>query len=123
MRISDWSSDVCSSDLDRDQRVVGEGQADLLQIEQFLILLDQRVLGLAQYLDQRIDVEILERRDHRQAADKFGDQAELEEILWLDLLDHLARAAFVGAGDMRAQADRLALQAVDRKSTRLKSSH
>src|SRR3546814_19672438 len=98
MRISDWSSDVCSSDLDRDQRVVGEGQADLLQIEQFLILLDQRVLGLAQYLDQRIDVELLERRDHRQAADKVGDQAELEEILWLGLLEPLARAAFVGAG-------------------------
>src|SRR3546814_4273609 len=44
---------------DRDQRVVGEGQADLLQVEQFLVLLDQRILGLAENLDQRVDVEVL----------------------------------------------------------------
>src|SRR3546814_10986044 len=31
MRISDWSSDVCSSDLDQRQRRGGEGQAAVLQ--------------------------------------------------------------------------------------------
>ena len=38
---------------DRDQRIVGEGQLDILQLEQLLILLDQRVLRLGQDLHQR----------------------------------------------------------------------
>src|SRR3546814_6727594 len=75
----------------------------LFRSEQFLILLDQRVLGLAQYLDQRLDIEILERSDDGQAADEFGDQPELEEILGLDLLEHLALPPLAGAGDMRAE--------------------
>ena len=68
--------------------------------------------GSLRILTSAVDVEVLERRDHRQAADEFGDQAELEQILGLGLAQHLADAALVGRGDMRAEADRLALQAV-----------
>ena len=88
------------------------GELHVLHVEQLLILLDEGVLRLLQDLDQRLGVEILERRDHRQAADEFGDQAELQQILGLALAEHLAGAALVGRGDMGAEADRLALQAV-----------
>ena len=75
------------------QRLVGEAQLDVLHVEQLLILLHQRVLRLDQDLDQGFLVEVLERGDHRQAADELGDQAELEQILGLGLLQHLAGAA------------------------------
>ena len=77
------------------QRLVLEGQLDVLHLEQALILLDQRVLRLGEDLDQRRLVEVLERRDHRQAADELGDQAELQQVLRLDLAEHLAGAAVV----------------------------
>src|SRR3546814_11117393 len=79
MRISDWSSDVCSSDLDRDQGIVSEGQFHILHVEQFSILFDKGVLRLGEDLDQRLIVEILQRCDNRKAADEFGDQTRSEE--------------------------------------------
>src|SRR3546814_2973783 len=60
MRISDWSSDVCSSDLG----------------------------------------------DHRQAADELGDQAELDQVLGLDLGQHLADLDLaLGALELGAEAN------------------
>src|SRR5690606_28438534 len=61
---------------DGDERVLVEGQVDILHLEQALVLLDQRVLGLGQNLDQSGFVEILERGQHGQTADEFRDQAE-----------------------------------------------
>ncbi len=52
-----------------------------LQLEQLAILLHQRVPGLAEDLHQRLDVEILERRVDRQAADELWDETEFEQIL------------------------------------------
>src|SRR3546814_7666842 len=56
MRISDWSSDVCSADL----------------------LLDQGIFGLGQDLDQRRFVEFVEGGHDRQTADQLGDQRSEE---------------------------------------------
>ena len=80
---------------DRPHRLLGDGELDALQLEQALILLDERVLRLGQDLDQRRLVEILERRDDRQTADEFRDQAELQQILGLELAQDLAGAAVV----------------------------
>ncbi len=77
------------------ERVLGEGQLDVLHLEQPLILLDQRVLRLGQDLHQRVLVEILQRRDDRQTADEFRDQAELQQILRLDVAEDFAGAAVV----------------------------
>ena len=96
---------------DRVQRLVREGQLDVLHLEQPLVLLDQRVLRLGEDLHQRGFVEILQRRDHRQTADEFGDQAELQQILRLDLAEDLARAAVVRRLHLGAEADRRALAA------------
>ena len=57
---------------------------DVLHLEQALVLLDQRVLRLGQDLHQRRLVEVFERRDHRQTADEFRDQAELQQVFRLD---------------------------------------
>jgi hypothetical protein len=67
------------------QRFLVEGQLDLFHLEQTLILLDQGVLRLGQDLDQGRLVEILERREHRQTADEFRNQAELHQIFRLDI--------------------------------------
>jgi hypothetical protein len=56
--------------------------------EELLVLLDQRVLGLDEDLDQRRLVEFLQRGDHRKAADQLGNEAELDQVLRL----HLAEA-------------------------------
>ncbi len=69
--------------------------SNVLHLEQALVLLDQRVLRLGQDLHQRRLVEVLERRHDRQAADELRDQAELQQILGLDLAQDLAGAALV----------------------------
>jgi hypothetical protein len=63
---------------------------DVFHLEQPLILLDQRVLRLGQDLDQRFLVEVFQRRDHRQTADEFRNQAELQQIFRLDLAQEFA---------------------------------
>ena len=77
----------------RRQRVLVEGELDVLHLEQPLILLDQRVLRLGQDLDQRRLVEVFQRRQNRQAADEFRDQAEFQQIFGLDLAEDVAGAA------------------------------
>src|SRR5207253_2698587 len=46
------------------------------------------------------------------AADELGDEAEFEQVFGLAMLESLASLALVGSGDVGAEADRLALQAV-----------
>ena len=78
---------------DRREGVVGEFQADIVELELPLILLDQCVLRLGQDRDQRRLVELVQRADDRQAADEFGDQAVMDQILGLELVDRLRCAA------------------------------
>ena len=75
-------------------------------------MLDQRVFRLGEDFDQRLFVEILEGGDDRQAADEFGDQAEFQQILRLDLAQHGAGAAVIGAFHIGAEADARALAAL-----------
>ena len=51
-------------------------------------------------------VEILERRHDRKPADEFRDQAELEQVLWLDVAEDLALLAVLGRHHLGAEADR-----------------
>src|SRR5216684_1536224 len=91
---------------DRAKGLVGERQLDVLHLEQALILLHQRVLRIGQNLLQRSFVEILQRGDHRQAADELGDQAVLQEILGLDVTEDFAGAAILRRQHLRGKADR-----------------
>jgi len=57
-------------------------------------LLDDGVLRPGEDFDERELVEIFEHADDGQAADEFGDQAELDQIFRLDLGQQLLGALF-----------------------------
>src|SRR5262249_3835438 len=92
---------------DRLDGVVGETQLDVLELQHRLVLLDERVLGLAQDLDESRLIQLRERRAHRQPADELRDHAELDEVLGVDLLQERARALLLLGGDLRSEAHRL----------------
>src|SRR3546814_7444226 len=99
MRISDWSSDVCSSDLDRGG--IG-GRFEPQPIAAFLPAPACQRAGARLPVGRRI-----ETRDHAEAE---------RRILW-QILDHAGDAIIllkIAAGER---------QRLDRKSTRLNSSH
>ena len=78
-------------------------QLDVLHLEELAVLLGQRIAGLGQDADHGLAVQLLQTGHHRQAADQFGDQAVLHEILRLDqreeLLALFAHRVFLGAGE------------------------
>src|SRR5262245_13633546 len=49
---------------DRAERPIREAQPDILELEQLLVLLDERILGLGQDVDERVLAELGERCDH-----------------------------------------------------------
>src|SRR5436309_14939555 len=59
---------------DGGHRVVGELEADLLEVEVLLVLLDDRVLRLLEDPDPRGVIEVVTCRDDRQPADELGDE-------------------------------------------------
>ena len=92
---------------DRLERVLGEDQLDPVELEEALELADQGVLGFGQDADQVGLVELMERRDDRQAADELGDQAVLDQILRQHLLEELAGILVSVVADHGAEADAL----------------
>src|SRR5688572_10054039 len=97
---------------DRFQRGFAHLQLDALHAEHLLELLEQRVLGLGQDLDQRDLVELLQRRDHRQPAHELGNEAVLDQVLGLHLAQHLGDVlAVVARAHLGAEADAALLRA------------
>src|SRR5262245_36621616 len=88
------------------ERLFRQGQIDRLHLEQPLVLLHQRVLGLGENELERGLVEVLERGDHRQPADEFRDQPILQEVLGLDLAENLAGLAILRRHHLGAEPDR-----------------
>ena len=78
---------------DRAQRGLADLELDAFHAEHLLVLLDERVLGLDQDLDQRRLVELVERRRDRQAADELGNQAELDQVLGLRVAQEQRRCS------------------------------
>src|SRR3546814_9005653 len=98
MRISDWSSDVCSSDLHAVAAMLGKRARD-----------DRVAVGPV--ADQRDDARLVEGLLHRLALDRAR-------------FVRLARQAPVGGEiDENGLSGRAGLGERDRKSTRLNSSH
>ena len=83
------------------QRVVAKLQSNIFELEQLLVLPDDRVLRLGQNLHQRVLVQILQHGDHRQAADELGNEAELDQVHRLDLLEQVDVAAAAAAAARR----------------------
>ncbi|MEY3081865.1 MAG: ATP-dependent Clp protease ATP-binding subunit ClpX, partial [Pseudomonadota bacterium] len=74
---------------DRPQAVVAQLELHALHLEQAGVLLGQGVARLGQDGDQGVLVQLLQGRDHRQAADEFRDQAELDQVLGLDVVEQV----------------------------------
>ena len=88
------------------ERVVGELELDVLELEELLVLLDQGVRGLDEDPDQRVLVEVGHRADDRQAADELGDEAELEQVLGQHLAEQLAEVLVLGPCGCRRRSRR-----------------
>src|SRR3546814_7994254 len=107
MRISDWSSDVCSSDL-----VLGMGQ----------------VAGDGAGLVVRDVLELVRRGDVAQGPDVVGRRAselvDADPAVVVELDPGVLQPETVGFGNSSGRdQEHLALHPGDRKSTRLNSSH
>ncbi len=74
----------------------------------------QRVLGLGEDRDQRGFVQLVQRRDDRQAADELRNEAELDQIFRLHVVEQVdaVRARFLRT-HFRSEADAALLRAVE----------
>src|SRR3546814_7428287 len=113
MRISDWSSDVCSSDLFAVAQAAPVRRDDLTDIEQAL---RQIVEGCG-----RVEKAVAKQQQRlvpiTPAADVIAQSADADEF---GLTDGHGQA---GAGEDDQYKSRAAANRLDRKSTRLNSSH
>src|SRR4051794_9309323 len=89
------------------ERVVGEVQVDVVELEELLVLPEQRVLRHREDLHQRVAVEVVHRTDDGEPADELGDEPELQQVLRHDTAENRADVALVGATDVRPEADAL----------------
>src|SRR6266511_3535905 len=96
---------------DRLQSVVAEFQLDPVELEELLVLLDERVLRLGEDIDQGLPVEVVHIRDDRQASDELGDQPVLQQIFGQDVAEDLAEILLLQAPDVGTEADALAAHA------------
>src|SRR3954470_21765685 len=91
----------------RFERVVGEAQLHVLVLEQLHVLARDRIARLRQDLDQRRLVELVQRADDRQAADELRNQAVLDQVLRLELLERGADVAAAHRLHVGLEAERL----------------
>src|SRR4029078_619022 len=90
----------------------GELELDVVELEELLVLLDERVARDRQDLHQGVDVEIVDGGDHREPADELGDQAELREVLGAYLGEQVVGVALLRALDLRGEAEGLLADAL-----------
>ena len=90
---------------DGQQGIVGEDQFGILKRKIPLVLLDESGFGFCQDLNERFLVQVRYRANNRQPTNEFGDQAELHQILGLDLVKQLANIFVVGIADVGTEAD------------------
>src|SRR5258708_2945907 len=74
---------------DRVERPLLEDELHVVQREELLVLLDERVLGLGEDADDVLLVEVVQGDDDRQAADELRDEAVLQKVLRLQVLQSL----------------------------------
>ena len=65
---------------DRVERVVGEDELDVVELEEALELLGERVARLGEDRDQVVARELVDDRHDRQPADELGDEPVLDEV-------------------------------------------
>ena len=88
------------------QCIVGKIEIDVIDFECFLILLDECVPGLGEYLNQGIFVERMKCRNDGQTAYKFWNHAEFEQIFGLKRTVQRFDIAFFFCLNIGVKADR-----------------
>ncbi len=68
-------------------------------------MFDQCIFRLGQNDDERILIQIRQRRDHRETTDKFRDQAEFQQIFRLKFLKQFTGLAIILILHIRAEPD------------------
>src|SRR3974390_1890396 len=68
---------------DRVEAALLEDQLDVVEREELLVLLDERVLRLGEDADDVLLVQVVQRDDDRQAAHELGDEPVLQQVLRL----------------------------------------
>src|SRR6058998_3213502 len=97
------------------ERVLLDRQPHVLELEQLLVLLGQRVLGLDEDADERVLVQRVERDRHREPADQLGDEAVAQQVVGLhvdegvllELLGLSLRELLLGETDLPPSGARL----------------
>src|SRR3954447_8581196 len=89
------------------ERVARELELDVVELEQLLVLTDERVLRLGEDPDQRLAVEVVDAGDDRQPPDELGDHAVLQQVLRHDVAEHVSRVDVGLAAHGGAEADAL----------------
>src|SRR3546814_2450134 len=107
MRISDWSSDVCSSDLEVPERLTSE-----------LIVAKARIVARGLRRDFGIDAPRIALAGLNPHAGESGQLGSEEERVMKPAVAQLAEDGIIVDGPLAADA-----LFADRKSTRLNSSH
>src|SRR5215211_5841230 len=93
---------------DGGQRVLLEYELDVVELEEALELLGERVPRLGQDRDQVVAAELVDRGHHGEPADELRDQAVLDQVLGQHLLEELARVLVGLRGHVRAEPDPMA---------------
>ena len=89
------------------QRLLGEGELHLLELEELLVLLHQRVPGLGEDGDEVVLGELGERGDDGDAPHELGDHPELHQVLRLDVGEQLAQRGLLACLDLGPEAEPL----------------
>src|ERR1019366_475977 len=87
------------------KRTLMEDQFDIVEREELLVLLDERVLRLGEDADDVLLVEVIQRHRDRKPADELRDEAVLEQVLSLQLAEHLGRLLGPRAPRLAVEAD------------------
>src|SRR5262249_41773276 len=85
------------------ERIVGEPELDVLVLEQLHVLPRDGVTRLREDLDERGLVELVERADHRQPPPELRDEAVLDEVRRLELLERRPDIARANRLDVRLE--------------------
>src|SRR6266849_5454817 len=97
---------------DRDEAALLEHELDIVQREELLVLLDERVLGLGENAHDVLLVEVVQGHDDRQPSDELRDEPVLQQVLRLHELERLGHSLALDLGVRRPETDGAAADAL-----------
>src|SRR5581483_8493147 len=92
---------------DRLNGIVGELELDAIELEELLVLLDERVARLGQDLHQGSLIERRHARNERQAADELRDQTEVHEVFRTHLGQYVVSVGLTPGSGLDPEAEGL----------------